>query len=390
MNKPHIYWILQANQTTPYIIDFLELIAHRTHEFMNLKFLIPDVDTNSLKDSKKLKPIVFQASSSITPDSYEGYNRKRNLLGNDDFSEGLAFYQPLLLDDLGGGNIQITNIHPPADTLPKAVVLQIPTPLGSSESEERLFYAWTHWGKANKVPVIGYELLPLDTRWTLAPSLMDGIITMRRDSFEYLTNEHAHLDQTIWLTPKFEGQLFSPATVPFWRNGMGAHYSFQSDINLDFKKTVLYLPHNVAMTHEFKKILEHLSCFSDDIHIMFPVGKDQVRGAHSHREIIEIVCHKELSAISHSFHDMNKPYDMTAADGLVATSNCYGSVVSATNGIPSIIFDPVLSPHSTGHIQRVATVEQLREAVSVLIQHHQQETELSRILFQLANRRDHE
>ena len=137
--KPVIYWVLQDNQVTPFIIDFLELIRFRIREIISLKFLIPAISPETLKMCKKLDPVPFHVSSTIKEDSYEGYCRKRDQLGSNGFSEGLLFWRTLLLDDLGSGNLFQARIHGPNDKNIAGILLQIPTPLGSSEKEERIF-----------------------------------------------------------------------------------------------------------------------------------------------------------------------------------------------------------------------------------------------------------
>ncbi len=385
--KPVIYWILQENQITPFIIDFLELIRFRTTELIKLKFLIPAISPETLKMCKKLDPVPFQVTTTAKENSYEGYCRKRDQLGDSQFSEGLSFWRTLLLDDLGSGNLYQAQIHAPKNEKVAGVVLQIPTPLGSSENEERIFYAWVHLAKINKVPVIGYELLPLCTRWTLAPSILDNIIATREESFSILTDSQTRLNKKIWLLPRHEGKFFSPATTALWRNGMGAFYKYQNKFKIPPEKTILYIPHNVAMTYEYKTLLTHLKKIKTKIHLMFSIGKDQIRGSHNHQEIIETVCEKELKTISYSMHDINNPAEITMADAVVACSACYATEVAANNGIPSFIHDPMVTPYKNGNTTSVNKVADLIELIESAIELHNKTTEISQILLNLIQKK---
>lgn len=379
-NTPVIYWVLQDNQVTPFIIDFLELIRFRIRKFIHLKFLIPAVSTEALKVAEKLKPKPFQVTSMASEDSYEGYCRKRDQLGDSNFSEGLKFWRTLLLDDLGSGNLYQAKIHAPQETNVAGIILQIPTPLGSAEIEERIFYSWVHLAKINHVPIIGYELLPLCTRWTLAPSIVDGIITNRQESYSYLTGSRAMLENKIWLLPRYEGKFFSPATTPLWRNGMGMLYTYQNDSGFDLQKTILYIPHNVAMTYEYKTLLNHLKSLGNHLHLMFSIGKDQVRGAHNHQQIIETVCRDDLKNFSYSLHDLNRPAEITMADAVVACSECYTTEVSTVNGIPTFVFDPMVHPHTRGHKTTTNSARELVRHITTIIQSHNEKTEISQIM----------
>jgi len=384
-NKPSIYWILQDNQVTPVISDFLEMMKHRVKSFATIQYLIPEHNSDTLKIAKKLNPIAFKMSSSIKPNSYEGFNIKKDLIGDHEFSEGLAFWRTLLLDDLGSGNLFRAQIHHKVEPDTKAIVLQIPTPLGSSASEERVFYAWVYLAKKSNIPVIGYELLPLDTRWTLAPSLLDGVITTDYDSFRHLTQNKTEMENKIWLAPRYEGRLFSPGCPPLWRNGLGAAYKYQKEKKIDFDKTVFYIPHNVAMTYEYKSLVSNLLPFSDKIHLMFCIGKDQVRGTYKHNEIIEIISKKDLKEISYSFHDLNVPWEMTIADCVVACSSCYATSIAVNNNIPTIIYDPMINPGKRNAKQTFSSITDFQDCINDIILSHEKRTEFAQILFQTLN-----
>lgn len=381
--KTIVYWVLQDNQVTPNLIDFFELIQQRVREYLTLKFLVPEISAQTLKMTDRLKPGVFKVSSGNKPNSYEGYCRKKDQLGDYTFSDGLTFWQALLLDDLGGGHLFQTQIHAPRENNIAGIIIQLPTPLGSSTNEERIFYAWVHLAKINNVPIIGYELMSLATRWTLGPSLMDGIITTRKESWDYLTGTEADLNNKIRRIPGFEACFFSPATHLLWKQGMGSRYQLKE---VSPEKTILYIPHNVAMTYEYKDLLRHLSPMSDNLHLMFSYGRDQVRGSHTHQQIIETVCKNQLPAFSYTFHDLNQPAQMTMADAVVACADCYSTDISSAIGLPTIIFDPMMPEMTQGHKIWIKSHDKLARHVNIVIARHGEETELSYILIDLARR----
>ncbi|MCG8683557.1 MAG: hypothetical protein MI892_01675 [Desulfobacterales bacterium] len=381
--KPVIYWVLQDNQVTPNLIDFLELIQHRVQELIHLKFIIPDMAKKTLELTAKLNPVKFKSTSKGQKNTYEGFCKKRDQLGNTEYSDGLKFWQALLLDDLGSGNLYQAFIHAPNEPNVAGVVLQIPTPLGSGESEERIFYAWVNLAKMNNVPVIGYELLPLATRWTLVPSLMDGIITTRKESQEYLTGPQPNLTQKIWRIPRYEGKFFSPATHSLYRNGLGLRYQHS---NIPSEKTIIYIAHNVAMSYEYKDLIRHLLPFADKLHLMLCYGKDQVRGSHNHQQTIETISKNELPQFTYTFHDINRPVEIIMADAVIACSDCYCTEVSSVIGVPTIIYDPMTPPMTEGYKRWTNDTQMLSNYVKDIIDTHMDETELSYILIDIAKR----
>ncbi|MCK5099460.1 MAG: hypothetical protein KAR45_15235, partial [Desulfobacteraceae bacterium] len=291
---------------------------------------------------------------------------------------------------LGSGNLFRAKIHHEIEPATRAIILQIPTPLGSSTSEERVFYAWVYLAKQLNIPVFGYELLPLDTRWTLAPSLLDGVITTRYDSYMHLTCNETNMKNKIWLVPRYEGRLFSPGCPPLWSNGLGAAYKFQKELNIDFDKTMIYVPHNVAMTYEYKDLISHLTCFGNKIHLMFSIGKDQVRGTHKHNEIIEIISKNDLKKISYSFHDLNLPWVMTIADCVAACSSCYTTSIAINNNIPTIIYDPMVSQTSQGTRgakQVFSNIADFLNSINEIILSHKKRDEFAKIFFKILNKK---
>lgn len=381
--KPVVYWVLQDNQTTTNLIDFFELIQTRVKEFLTLKFLVPETSSKTLKKLSKLNPVVFGVAYGQTQNSYEGYSLKKKQLGDHGFSDGLTFRQALLLDDLGGGNLLQTRLTLPNEKNVTGIVVQIPTPLGSSAQEEKIFHAWVHLAKLNKIPVVGYELLSLASRWTLAPSLMDGLITTQKASWDYLHSPDADLNTRIWRIPRFESCFFSPATHPSWRKSMGLRYQSH---DIPQGKTILYIAHNVAMTYEYKDLLSHLVPMGNNLHLMFSYGKDQVRGAHNHQQTIETICQDELKYFSFSFHDINRSTEVTMADALICCADCYSAAVSSAIGVPTIIYDPMVPENAQGYKVWIQTTEKLTRQVQQIIDRHNEETELSHILINITKR----
>jgi len=384
--KPVIYWILQDNQVTPFIVDFLTLLKQRVHEFAEIKYLIAAHNTEALKTSKKLKPVPYHMTSSTCTDSYEGFCKKRDLIGDHEFSDGLSLWRTLLLDDLGSGNLFRADLHMKEKENIHGIILQIPTPLGSSVSEERTFYSWVYTAKQSNIPIFGYELLPLDTRWTLAPSLLQGVIASTQDSFKHLSDKDTGMNNKLWLIPRYEGRFFSPSCTPLWRNGLGTAYKYQKELKIPMDRTIIYIPHNVAMTYEYKKLVSFLKPFEKKIHIMFCIGKDQIRGTHKHDEIIKIVCKNDLKTISHSFHDLNSPWEITMADCVAGCASCYTSSISAANNIPTIIYDPMVKPNKNNFKKSVSTIADFTSFIDKIILTHNNKTEFAKIIFQIINR----
>ena len=182
--KKNIIWIIQSNQVTPTIYEYLQILKNRIREVLNLKFMVPDTSSEIFEKINKLNPEVIKVSTRSATHSNEAYHAKKNLLKGQEFTEGLTFSDVLLLDDFGGGNVIQTTLDLKKKKNICGLIVQIPTPLGSSEAEERVFHSAVLWARENRLPIIGYELLPLDTRWTLTPSLPDGVIVKDFESYE--------------------------------------------------------------------------------------------------------------------------------------------------------------------------------------------------------------
>ncbi len=118
---------------------------------------------------------------------------------------------------------------------------------------------------------------------------------------------------------------------------------------------------------------------------MFGFGKDQTRGAHSQKETIKTIYHDELKGFaSYSFHNMNNPWEMLMADSLIACSACFHTNVAAEKNIPSIIYDPTVSPMDSGFKKRVAKKEDFLDAVKQTIGLNLKKTDLGNIIMSLA------
>jgi len=378
--KMKIIWLIQPNQTTPIIIDYLKTLKTRLENHIDLLFWVPDT-FGKIEPIEILNPLIFKTATRTATNSYQAYLSKRESLANKRFTQGLSIADALLLDDLGGGNARQTTleIDIPEDTC--GLILQVPTPLGSSDMEERIFHSAILWAKENKTPAIGYELLPLDTKWTLAPSLPDGLITRQEESFDHLKRQLTH--KNVWLLPLYESAIFSSVSTSFHLNGAKACYHYKNQYSISSDTTIFYLPHNVAMIYEYQKIIKLLSAIGDRLHLMFSIGKDQIRGVHSQKEMIELVYKKELIHFaSYSFHDTNAHWEMMMADAVIAGSACFNSGI-AEKELPCIIFDPTLPRSTRGNKKRINTKDTFLKEIQKIIVSHQDKREFADILMLL-------
>ena len=378
----NIIWVVQSNQITPTICDFLKVLQTRMEKFLKLIFMVPDSSCEILERIKDLEPTSFKTSTRTASNSYQGYLAKRDILNGRGFAEGLCFADVLLLDDLGGGNVMQTSVGLVKPDNTCGLIIQIPSPLGSSETEERVFHAAVLWAKQNSIPIIGYELLPLDTRWTLAPSLLDGIITRYYESYDYLKKNLNH--KNIWLLPLYEASIFSSVSTGFNLNGAKASYHYRNAFSIPVQRTVFYIPHNVAMIYEYQEILKIMGPVGNKLHLMFGFGQDQVRGTYSQKEIIKTVYHNELKKIaSYSFHNMNNPWEMLMAESIIACSACFQTNIAQEKNIPSIIFDPLLPPMDKGYKKRVNRKEDVLDAIKKTIELNLKKSDFGDIIMQL-------
>ncbi|MBA3010712.1 MAG: hypothetical protein KKF12_14325 [Proteobacteria bacterium] len=378
-----ILWLIQSNQITPTIHDFLKLFQTRMERLVDLSFIVPETSSDILERITALEPSCFKLKNRSVAKSYQGYLAKKACLNDVAFTQGLTISDVLLLDDLGGGNVIQTGLDIKKTDNTCGLILQIPTPLGSSEAEERVFHAAIVWARQNRVPVIGYELLPLDTRWTLSTSLPDGVITRYSESYDHLKQTLSH--KNIWQLPLYEASIFSSVSATFNLNGVKASYHYRTTHTIPEGRTILFLPHNVAMLYEYQELLRILAPMGKKLHLMFNYGEDQVRGAHTQKEMIEIIYKNELAQFaSYSFHNMDSPWEMLTADSLVACSACFQGSIAQEKNIPSIIFDPMLPAMVNGFKQRINTVKRLQAAIKEVIALKTKKTELGTIFMQLA------
>lgn len=97
------FWLVQSNQVTPTIYDFLKLFQIRMNELIDISFIIPDTSPDIPNKIKELNPTLFKVANRTATKSHQGYLAKQEILSNQEFSSGLTFTDTLLLDDLGGG-----------------------------------------------------------------------------------------------------------------------------------------------------------------------------------------------------------------------------------------------------------------------------------------------
>lgn len=376
--KPTIYWILQKNHVTPFIVDYLNFFRSAAPN-VNIKFLIPSLWTETIDAAKDLNPETFIVRT-YPENNYEWYCRKRDSLSGIEFSEGLSVWRTLVLDDLHGGIVNVLTPELPEDPTLQFLIMQLPIPLGSFGSEEGVFHALLHWARERKIPTIGYELLPFDTRWTMMHALVDGVITTNQRSYDWLTSDTADLNTKIWLLPRYERRIFSPSPTFFWRNGIMRPHDNRLNYNIPDDKTILYIPHNVATLYEYRHLISVLSKRGDEIHLMISIGEDQARGTDSHREIVETLSKDALSQFhSVSFHDLNKTTDMVCADAVIACSSCHQTDIATLNSIPTLILDPYISESHSGNTRIVNDSGQVDAFVSGIIEAHGKITSLGDI-----------
>lgn len=384
-SKPTILWVLQNNQISPVILDYLKLLKQGLGK-VNIQFLVPFDDDEALKMTKPLKPMTFNAIRNTSPRSAENFERKRSLIHDATFPEGLKVWQTLVLDDLGEGLLSETNLELPKLTNVKGIILQIPTPLGSATKEELIFNAWVRTAHENSVFIAGYEMLSLYTRWTMIPSMLDGIITTNELSFDYLCEEKQNINGKVWKLPQHEGKAFSPGTSVLWRNGLNAPYHYRQKYNIPPQTTILYIAHNVAMSYEFKRLLEEIKECASNIHLMFSIGKDQIRGTHTHEEIIKTISHNTLDKFcSYSFHDLNAPWEMVMADAVMACSSCYCTIVAEANTIPCIVMDDSVPQANHGYLKIVNSYSQVRHELCKIMETRRKTTDMTNIIYQILN-----
>ncbi|MDM8538210.1 hypothetical protein QUF70_15765 [Desulfobacterales bacterium HSG17] len=379
--KPTLLWVLQDNQVSPIIVDFLKLLKAGICK-INIQFIVPEKDKEILEMIKPLDPLTFQASRRIIPPCVENFQKKRQLIPEIQFSQGLEVWKPLITDDLGGGLMAEGCLHLPHVTNVCGIILQIPTPLGSSSPEEIIFYEWVKLARENNIFIAGYELLSLYTRWTLVPSMLDGIITTNELSFDYLNDESQDINAKIWKLPRYEGKVFSPGSSVLWRNGLQSIYHYRIKYNIPKNKIIVFLPHNVAMSYEYRRLIEEISIFGTNIHLMFCIGEDQTRGTHTHEQVIKTISDKTLGKFnSFSFHSLGAPWEMIMADVVLAASQCYSTIVAESNGIPCLVMDKMVPPAVSGYLTIINSYHHVRDLLKSIINIHKKTDDITDIIY---------
>ena len=383
-NRPVVYWILQENQLTPAMVDYLKFFVQQIPN-LNIQFCIPSMWQNTLEMGADLNPIPFDGILH-NEESYDWVCRKRDALEGTQLPGGLDAWRVLLLDDMNGGVV-----HPVVPKLPdhpnvKFIILQLPIPLGSTANEERMFYASVHWAHLRKIPVIGYELLPFDTKWTLLQALVDGVITNNETSYDWLTSPMAAIPGKVWCLPRYEAQLMCPMTPPFWHKSIGVPHHFIRQANIPDDALNIYIPHKVAMSHELMIMIRRLARVDRKIHLMISVGKDQGRGTHTHQEIVETLNREDLGKFfSYAFHDIQNGLDMSLADGILACSSCYATFLANQSSIPSLIIDPDIMPSQRGYSQTANSYDALEPFLDQLAAAKKKTSRMDQIFTEVLN-----
>lgn len=348
---------------------------------IDIIYMMPFQDDKAREMAKELEPVAFKVSQHTEPRSMENYLKKREQIQDAEFEGGLKVWRTLLADDLGEGVLSNIKLHFDPIKNVRGIVLQIPTPLGSSTGEEFVFYAWVKLARETNIFCAGYELLPLSTRWNLIPSMVDGIITSSDISRSSLSDPTSGVGGQIWQLPRNEGKIFTPSVTGMWHHGMETAYIVRSKYDIQPDMIILYLPHNVAMSYEYRRLIEEMKEFAPRIHLMFTIGKDQIRGTHTHEEIIKTMGHDVLHLFhSFSFHDLNAGWEMTAANAVIACAHCFSTRVAEANGIPSCVYDDFVPPIQSGMVTITNDYDILRQFIRALIEEQEQVTSMAEIL----------
>ena len=67
--KKNIIWLIQSNQITPTIYDFLKTFQTRMEKSLNLLFMVPDSSSEIMEKIKEIKPTSFKTSTRTASDS---------------------------------------------------------------------------------------------------------------------------------------------------------------------------------------------------------------------------------------------------------------------------------------------------------------------------------
>ena len=67
-----ILWLIQSNQITPTIHDFLKLLQTRMERQLDLSFIVPETSPEILDRTKALKPSCVKLATRSATTSYNG------------------------------------------------------------------------------------------------------------------------------------------------------------------------------------------------------------------------------------------------------------------------------------------------------------------------------
>lgn len=379
-----ILWILQDNQVPPALVQFLKALKTRVSKIAKIQFAMSTACTEIPEMVKPLKPVTFNIEVFSKEATREGVEQKKRAV-NGCFSDGLDYRKVLIQDDFGGGRLFCAQPRIETDEEIDAIILQIPVPLGASELEDRTFYSWVYYAHAHGIPVIGYELLSLNTRWTFAADLLSAVITSREESYNNLLHNRCRDTQPVWLLPPHEGRFFAASVPTLWSQGISHVYHWQEQYQLA-KKPVICIPHNVAMIYEYRKLVEFLSGLPE-IHLMFTVGPDQIRDGLKHHEIIEKTCgpRMEEKRVSYSFHNLHNYWEIAMATCVVACSEGFFVQTAHLHNIPAIVYDPCVRPGRTGTKIVVEDITALQEEVGRVINNRRICSEFAKIFQEIKN-----
>ena len=77
--KKQIIWLLQSNQITPVIRDFLQTLQTRVENHIDLLFYVPHTSADIIEKTQSLNPVTFQTSTRTATGSYQAYLAKRDI-----------------------------------------------------------------------------------------------------------------------------------------------------------------------------------------------------------------------------------------------------------------------------------------------------------------------
>jgi hypothetical protein len=78
-----IVWLIQSNQITPMINEFLKLLQTRMERLIDLSFIVPETSFDIMNKIKDLNPVCFKVSKRTANKSYRGYPLKIQTISRD-------------------------------------------------------------------------------------------------------------------------------------------------------------------------------------------------------------------------------------------------------------------------------------------------------------------